>query len=100
MVVFNVNVERRFVRNGSLTGGSRATQSETVRAALRWADAQTWRRRPACGFGGIPPSVPSMKGMAVPTSVRHLDPYKPEVVCTGGVCSKSSFLRACIQTAR
>ena len=50
MVVFNVNIGRRFLRNGSLTAGSRARQSEAVRAALRWADAQTWRRRLACEF--------------------------------------------------
>ena len=88
MVVFNVNVGHRFVRNGSLAAGSRAMHSETVRAALRWADAQTWRRRLACGFWQRLARGAQHESDGAATLVRHLDPCKPEVVCTGGVCSK------------
>jgi anaerobic magnesium-protoporphyrin IX monomethyl ester cyclase len=43
---------------------------------------------------------PSAKAMAVDTITRHLDQYKPEVVCTGGICTDYAFLRDCTQTVR
>ena len=43
---------------------------------------------------------PSAKAMAAETITRHLDQYKPEVVCTGGICTDYAFLRDCLQIVR
>ena len=43
---------------------------------------------------------PTAKAMAVDTISRHLDEYKPELVCTGGICTDYAFLRDCMQTVR
>ena len=42
----------------------------------------------------------SSKEMAVDVITKHLDEHKPDVICTGGICTDYPFLRDCIQTIR